>query len=155
MDIINNNPYRLLGVYANSPTRERVANHNRMKAFFKVGRQTSFPLDLTSLLPAITRTSESVEEAEAKLTLPNEQLKYAQFWFIKNTAIDEVAFNNLVAGNIAKAMDIWEKKECSSSLQNIVVCSLIQGEYAKAIASAQKLYTTYTKEFVETIYGFV
>lgn len=153
MDIINNNPYRILGVYSNSPTRERVTNHNRMNAFLKVGRTISFPLDLPSLLPATSRTSETVREANAKLTLPNEQLKYAQFWFIKKTSIDDIAFNNLTAGNMAKAKEIWEKKECASSLQNLTICALIQGDCAKAIDYAQKLYTSYSKEFVEAIIG--
>ena len=38
MNIIINNPYRQLGVYSNSPIKERVANHNRLKAFLKVGQ---------------------------------------------------------------------------------------------------------------------
>ena len=46
MNILQNNPYRMLGVYSNSPTRERLANCNRMKAFLKVGKPVAFPLDL-------------------------------------------------------------------------------------------------------------
>ena len=42
MNILQNNPYRLLGVYSNSPTKERLANHNRMKAFLKVGKSVFF-----------------------------------------------------------------------------------------------------------------
>ena len=68
MNILRNNPYRLLGVYSNSPTKERLANHNRMKAFLKVGKPVSFPLDLPQYLTSINRTATSVVEAEAKLT---------------------------------------------------------------------------------------
>lgn len=46
MKIINNNPYRQLGVYSTSTQKEVVANQGKMKAFLKVGRQVSFPLDL-------------------------------------------------------------------------------------------------------------
>ena len=35
MEIIDNNPYRILGVYANSPLRERVANASKARAFLK------------------------------------------------------------------------------------------------------------------------
>ena len=77
MDILQNNPYRILGVYANSPTKERLANHNRMKAFLKVNKSVSFPLDLTQYLSPLNRTDDTVAEAVAKLTLPKDQMLYS------------------------------------------------------------------------------
>ena len=133
MNILQNNPYRLLGVYSNSPTKERLANHNRMKAFLKVGKPVSFPLDLPQYLSSINRTEVSVTDADAKLTLPKDQILYAQFWFVKMTPLDDVAFNHLIAGEIDKAEDIWRKRECASSLQNRIVCALMCGKYAGAI----------------------
>ena len=56
MNVLKNNPYRLLGVYTNSPTKERLANHNRMKAFLKVGKSVFFSLDLPQYLQPINRT---------------------------------------------------------------------------------------------------
>ena len=79
MNILQNNPYRLLGVYSNSPTKERLANHNRMKAFLKVGKNVTFPLDLPQYLASINRTETSVTDAEAKLTLPNDQMLMPYF----------------------------------------------------------------------------
>lgn len=38
MDIINNNPYRLLGVYANSPVKERVGNEGKLLGFSSKGQ---------------------------------------------------------------------------------------------------------------------
>ena len=93
MNILQSNPYRLLGVYSNTPTKERLANHNRMKAFLKVGKPVSFPLDLSNYLSPINRTEALVADAEAKLTLPKDQILYAQFWFLKTTPLDDVAFN--------------------------------------------------------------
>lgn len=153
MNIIQLNPYRLLGIYSNSPTRERVANHNRMKAFLKVGRQLSFPLDLPSLLSPINRTTENIAEADAKLTLPSEQLKYAQFWFIKSTPIDDIAMNHLLAGDIDNAISIWQKKDNASSLQNRIVCALMQDDFATAIMCADKLYSLYSSDFINSVLG--
>lgn len=155
MNILQNNPYHLLGVYSNSPTKERLANHNRMKAFLKVGKPVSFPLDLPQYLASINRTEASVTDAEAKLTLPKDQILYAQFWFVKMTPLDDVAFNHLIAGDIDKAEDIWEKKECASSLQNRIVCALIRGDYACAITCAETLYgsTQYVSELISAIVG--
>ena len=155
MNILQNNPYRLLGVYSNSPTKERLANHNRMKAFLKVGKLVSFPLDLPQYLTSINRTETSVVEAEAKLTLPKDQILYAQFWFVKATPLDEVAFKHLLSGEIDKAEEIWQKKECASSLQNLIVCSLMRNKYDFAIMCAEVLYgnTQYLNQFVSKIIG--
>ena len=153
MNIIIKNPYRQLGVYSNSPIKERVANHNRLKAFLKVGKQVDFPLDLPQYLAPIDRTSESVAQAEANLALPNEQLRYAQFWFMKETPLDEVAFNHLFAGNMGGAIDIWMKKDCASSLQNRIVCALIKEDYSNAIACTEKLYSQFAEQFVATVIG--
>ena len=155
MNILQNNPYRLLGVYSNSPTKERLANHNRMKAFLKVGKSVSFPLDVPQYLSSINRTEASAADAEAKLTLPKDQILYAQFWFIKTTPLDEVAFNHLFAGEIDKAEEIWQKRECLSALQNLIVCALIRNKYDFAIKYAEVLYgnTQYLNQFVSKIIG--
>lgn len=155
MNILQNNPYRLLGVYSNSPTKERLANHNRMKAFLKVGKPVSFPLDLPQYLSSINRTEVSVTDADANLTLPKDQILYAQFWFVKMTPLDDVAFNHLIAGEIDKAEDIWRKRECASSLQNRIVCALMCGKYAGAISIAETLYsnTQYINQLVVAVVG--
>ncbi len=149
MNVLKNNPYRLLGVYANSSVKERLANLSRMKAFLKVGKQVTFPLDLADLLGEVERTDTTVAEADAKLTLPKDQFFYAQFWFVKATPIDDVAFNNLTSGNMAKAVEIWQKKECASSLQNQIVCALLNSDYALALSLAEDLYDNeeYFEEF--------
>lgn len=155
MNILQSNPYRLLGVYSNSPTKERLANHNRMKAFLKVGKPVSFPLDLSNYLSPINRTEASVADAEAKLTLPKDQILYAQFWFLKTTPLDDVAFNHLIAGEIDKAEKIWQKRDCASSLQNRIVCALICRNFSCAITCAEVLYenTQYINQFVSAIIG--
>lgn len=151
--LVTQNPYRILGVFSNSPTRERVANENKMKAFLNVGKEFSFPLDLTSILPPVDRSNQTVSGAKSSLTLPADQLKHAQFWFIKDGQLDEVAFNHLFAGDMGKAMEIWSKKDSASSLQNRVVCALINEDYATACSCAEKLYTQFADSFVSAVAG--
>lgn len=153
MKIINNNPYRQFGVYSTSAQKEVVANQGKMKAFLKVGRQVSFPLDLNGLLPDILRTEQSVADATSKLSLPTEQLKYAQFWFSKNTQLDEIACGKLTNGDIDGAIEIWNKKSSASSLQNLLVCALIKNQLGNAIRYAQTLYSSYSDEFVKMVLG--
>ena len=155
MDILQKNPYRLLGVYANSPTKERMANHNKLKAFLKVGKQVSYPLDLPQYLTSIDRDEATIAEAESKLTLPKDQLHYALFWFVNVTTLDSVAFKHLVAGKIEEAKAIWMKKTCASSLQNLTVCALIQNDLSAALSQAEQLYgnSNYLNELVTEITG--
>lgn len=155
MNLLQHNPYRLLGVYSNSPTKERLANHNRMKAFLKVGKPVSFPLDLTQYIGSIERTETSVADAEAALTLPKDQIQYAQFWFVKVTPLDDVAFKNLISGKISKAEEIWQKKESASSLQNRIVSALIREDYDCAITCAETLYANsqYISELISAVVG--
>ena len=60
-------------------------------------------------LSSINRTEASAANAEAKLA-QKIKILHAQFWFIKTTPLDEVAFNHLFAGEIEKAEEIWQKK---------------------------------------------
>lgn len=155
MKVIHENPYRLLGVYANSPAKERVANMNRLKQYMQVGKQVSFPLDLPGILGDATRTDESIAEANSRLTLPKDQFHYSQFWFAKLTPLDDIAFNHLTSGDTAKAIEIWGKKASASSYQNIITCSLARRDYATAIRFAEALYVnaSYVAELAEAVTG--
>ena len=149
--IILHNPYRILGVFANSSKKEIVANRGRATAFLKVNRSVEYPLDLKGILPQLNRTLDSMSEAEAHLAIAKEQIKYAQFWFIKITPIDDIAFNHLLAGNMDSAKEMWSKQESMSSLQNKIVCYLIENKPWLAIKSAEKLYDKFGDIYINKI----
>ncbi len=155
MKQVKQNPYRLLGIYANATTKERLANQSRLQAFLKVGKAVSFPLDLTSYLGEVKRSEAIIATASANLTLPQDQIRYAQFWFVRDTPIDTIAFNHLESGDLAKAVEIWEQRETPSSLQNLIICSLIREEYAEALSYAERLYgdSEAVSHFVALIVG--
>ena len=125
LNVIIYNPYRILGVYANSPRKDLIANKGRLEAFLKVDKSISFPLDLSWLLPPLDRTTDMITKASDQLVLPQDKVKFAHFWFIKKTNIDEIAFNHLKAGDIKKAKEIWNKDINMSSLQNLFVLEMI------------------------------
>ena len=111
LDIILHNPFRLIGVFSTTTRKEIVANLARIKANIRVNRQISFPADLDGILPPPKRTAETIADAESKLALPKDLIRYAQFWFIDNSELDKIAINNLSVGSYDKAISIWEKKE--------------------------------------------
>lgn len=153
LEAIQSNPYRVLGVYSNSTKKEIVANKGRMTAFLKVGKSVDFSLDLPGILPSIKRSTEIVATADAELALPQGQIKHGQFWFIKATPFDDIAFNHLLAGDMDGAIDVWMKKTNMSSLQNRLVCYLIQEDYKATISCAEQLYANYSSELVSAIAG--
>ena len=152
-EYIYNNPFRILGVYANASIRDIKANEAKAKAFLNVGREVTYPCDFNQLLSPIQRTAEMMASANSQLTLPNEKIKHALFWFVKVTPLDEIAFNHLANGNTSQAIDIWEKKKCFSSLLNISVLSLIQGQFIYSVQNMIELLGTETfrNDFIRTI----
>lgn len=73
-NIICDNPYRILGVFANATQKEISASLGKMKAFLKVGKDVSFDLDLKRLVGNISRTPEDIEKAQVELTLPPDRI---------------------------------------------------------------------------------
>lgn len=155
MNILQNNPYRLLGIYANSSARDQLASIHKLEAYLRVGRQTALPLELPGFFPVEDKTVDIIKDAAAKLALPQSKLHYAQLWFLKIYQFDEIAFKHLLDDDIAKAMEIWGKHDSVSSLQNRIVCHLIQNNLPDVIRYAEKLYGNagYISQFVSSVVG--
>ena len=151
VSIILQNPYRILGVFSNSSKRDIVANKGKLSAFLKVGRIIEFPLDLKAILPPVQRSMDLLLQAESSLSLAKDQLRYVLFWFVKQTSIDDIAFNYLKAGDVDTAISIWEKKTSFSSLQNIMVCALIKEDYQRAFSNANILFDEYLQNYVDLL----
>ncbi len=149
--IILENPFRILGVYANSPKKDIVSNKAKATAFLKVNKNVEYPLDLKGLMPVPNRTLDVMNEAEAHLAIAKEQIKYVQFWFLKITPIDDIAFNHLVAGNISQAEEMWAKQESISSLQNKIVCYLIGKKPLLALKTAERLYDKFGDAYINKV----
>ena len=122
-----------------------------MKAFLKVGKTVSFPLDLPQFLPSIDRDETIVSSAQASIELPMDQIKHTLFWFMKATPLDDIAINHLLAGNIVQAKEIWNKKETVSSLLNLMACALIENDADSLAIKADTLFQNYSGEFCLTV----
>lgn len=150
-NLITNNPFRILGVFSNSSKKDVLSNLNKMKAFMKVGKSMSFPMDLQSILPPIGRNEQMIAEAQSAIERPIDQLKHSLFWFNKSTQFDEIAINHLTAGNLSQAKEIWSKSENASSLVNLLVCALIENDYTGIAKYADKLFQGYSAELTSTV----
>lgn len=81
LSIITNNPYRILGVFSNSPKKDIVANKGKLSAFLKVGKTLEFPLDLKAILTPIQRSVDLLSHAESALSLAKEKTSFDMCYF--------------------------------------------------------------------------
>lgn len=154
MNIIQNNPYRVLGVYSNAPKRELIGAENKIKAHVKIGKTISFKTDFSVLLGDNNRNEESLNSSVSSLTLTKDKIRYALFWFICENAFDEVAFNHLAEGNIDSTINILQKKSTASSYVNLAVCFIIKRQWANALyCYSQLLEEDRYKDFVHIVSG--
>lgn len=91
MDYIADNPYRILGVFANDPIRVRTANIARIRAFAKVGKECQFEADFINLLGPVRRDEESVARAISQLSVEDDAELYALFWIHHQPNLDTSA----------------------------------------------------------------
>ena len=146
-NLLSHNPYRILGVYSNSPKKDVLSNLNKMKAFLKVGKAVSFPLDLPQFLPSIERDEVIVSSAQTSIELPMDQIRHSLFWFMKATPLDDIALNHLLSGNMVQAKEIWNKKDTVSSLLNLMACAVIEGDLDTLAIKADTLFQKYSGDF--------
>ena len=107
IDIISNNPFRVLGVWTNAKQADIVKNVSKMKAYLNVEKAVDFPTDMQGLLPDLSRTVESAQAAQAAINLPNDKIRFALFWFCNADAVDSTGLNNLASGDAEKAQSIF------------------------------------------------
>lgn len=153
-EIVLNNPFRVLGVYANSSQREIVASISKTTKFMEVGRKVDFPLDLPRVknLPVKGKLSHSLEDLDNALSVisnSEERLKYAQFWFLRMTPLDDEAFEILFEGRPNHALKVWEREENLSSLQNRIVIYFFKSDFKAVLRNAESLYKSFSNEFLK------
>jgi hypothetical protein len=108
MNLINNNPYRILGLPITSTEREITKQINTLATYAEMGKTISLESDY-SFLDTMDRTPRTIEEAKKQIEQNENKFLYSLFWFWKNNSVDELALEVLKDGDINKAISIWEK----------------------------------------------
>lgn len=109
MKLIQNNPYRIIGLLVGATAREQDRQIKRLKQYIEAEQEPqedfSFPI-----LGNLTRTLECIEDAASKLNLDSDKINAALFWFWNGNPItDEAAFDALKDGDTDTAIEIWQK----------------------------------------------
>lgn len=109
MHIIQNNPYRTVGLLVGATAREQERQVKRLKQFIEAEQDPqddfSFPT-----LGNLHRTLDKVNEAASKLNLDSDKMGSALFWFYKGNPItDEPAFDAIKEADLDQVINIWTK----------------------------------------------
>lgn len=108
MELIRKNPYRILGILANSKASELHNNKNKIQAFITAEQDVELDYDFP-VLGTLERTQVSVDEAISKINLNQDRFISAIFWFIHVSHTDEPAIDYLKDGDAENAIEIWSE----------------------------------------------
>ncbi len=148
MDIIKNNPYRIIGTLVSTSTKEEHTKTKKLKMY--IGAQQEVPEDFSfPIIGSLNRNIDNVEDAISKLNLNNDRVNASLFWFYNGNAItDEPMFDALKASKeeAKEAIDVWIKlaaaeevtKRNASAFQNLSTLYL-NSAFKKATISKSNL----------------
>lgn len=109
MDLIHQNPFRILGLPINASERDISKRVADLEAYTSIGKEISYETDYPCLSP-LDRTSESIREAANRIETADGRLFYTFFWFWQYNSADELALDVLKDGNIEKSIKLLENQ---------------------------------------------
>jgi len=109
MELVLNNPFRVLGLPATASTRDITKRISDLETFAELGKAKSYPHDFPGL-GALDRSLEAIKDAARKIEQAEGRLFHSFFWFRLGDSVDELALDSLAAGNIDEAVELWDKQ---------------------------------------------
>lgn len=114
MKTLRENPYRLLGLVANSSPRELDSRNKKLRQYLDAGVEPNLDNDYyfpTLGRKPLRRILDELDRAKAELSLDQDKLRYALFWFVDvNPITDPIALAHIKEGEYAKAQAVWSKQ---------------------------------------------
>jgi len=108
LGLIQNNPYRVLGIPILSSERELQKQITKSNRFAEVGKTITCETDYP-FLGDFDRNVDSINLAAKNIEQPLNKALFSTFWFLNENHIDNIAMDSLQKGNFDKAIEIWEK----------------------------------------------
>ena len=127
MNVITQNPFRVLGLLSNSSERIVQRQLTKINLHAGIGKVVSFDDDF-SFLGSISRTATDVQKASSQLEQVRQKVLYALFWFTNNSPVDEIALAHLRSGNTQKAGEVWDQTIRDRAISNRNISSV--GNYS-------------------------
>jgi tetratricopeptide (TPR) repeat protein len=109
VELVLNNPFRVLGLPATASTRDITKRISDLETFAELGKAKSYPHDFAGL-GALDRSLEAIKDAARKIEQVEGRLFHSFFWFRAGDTVDELALDSLAAGNVDEAIELWAKQ---------------------------------------------
>src|SRR5574344_1642017 len=126
INILVGNPYRVLGVVANSKTENLKSSYEKQQAEINNPKYKN-RYDFNLILPILVRSHKMLEEVNNVLAVKLNSLLFAMYWFVEVTDDDKEALSSIMVDNIFAARTIWKNNQSVfSHKHNLAVLSLIE-----------------------------
>ena len=110
MKIIENNPFRILGIISNATAKETNESETFILRYLDIGKSAVLKFDITPPLNSLERNSEIVKNAKRKIHDSFDKLSHSIFWFVNGNMVDKIALEKLsLEKNIEKASESFKK----------------------------------------------
>lgn len=109
MELVANNPFRVLGLSATATSREISKRVSDLETFAELGKTKKYDSDLTFIggvergVAAVRAAAQKIEQAESKLF-------HSFFWFRAGHEADAKALSALAAGDHGQALATWDEE---------------------------------------------
>jgi len=162
MKLIQDNPYRIAGILANSSEKELQKQKSKITKYASIGKQVDSELDFP-FFGNVDRSENSITKAFSGIEQNQDKVSHSLFWFLKSNNFDETAFSYLINGDKEKAVEIWDKvtngKEvtsknfsCFNNIGTLKLLSESQQEIQEGIEAKVKLIDSPSfTDFVHTV----
>ena len=104
MKLIQDNPYRIAGILANSSEKELQKQKSKITKYASIGKQVDSELDFP-FFGNVDRSESSITKAFSGIEQNQDKVSHSLFWFIKANTFDETAINYLINGDKEKAVE--------------------------------------------------
>ncbi len=110
MNVIQNNPFRILGIISNASAKEINQSETFILRYLDIGKSANLKFDITPPLIKLKRTSKIVQDAKNRIHDDFNKLTHAIFWFVNGNMIDKIALEKLSSEKkIEQALDSFKK----------------------------------------------
>jgi hypothetical protein len=150
IDIIFNNPFRILGLYVNATEKEILKQANNLQMYAKMGKAPKIKTEFLCF-PACDRTSESIEEAKKQIERSENRFRNSFFWYSNEGSINKLALDVLSEDKTEKALELWEKA-LDVEIEKTSVDKLIADFSSKKLALSVKDFS-YAKNLIVLYLG--
>ena len=93
MQLVEQNPFRLIGVLANGKEKDIHRQKVKVRKYISVGKNIDSEFDLPVFVD-IVRSKAAVDTAVSEVAQRQDKVENALFWFVNSNDFDEMAISN-------------------------------------------------------------